>query len=136
MNSIVYFVDRDKNKVAVLFAPYFLRNEISDYIRKTHKPYEISYVIIVSLDVCKYGQKSYRRVDGVCDLNRITAKMNGGGHKNSARVMISKTQREKMDSFGDKRQALKYIVNQQYEFPASRPIPRPSSRPTNTSAST
>jgi len=115
MNSIVYFVDRDKNKVAVLFAPYFLRNEISDYIRKTHKPYEISYVIIVSLDVCKYGQKSYRRVDGVCDLNRITQKMNGGGHKNSARVLISKKQREKMDSFSNKRLALKYIVIQHYD---------------------
>ncbi|MBR6253022.1 MAG: hypothetical protein IKR04_04195 [Clostridia bacterium] len=114
-NNIEYFVDKDNNKVAVLFAPYFLRNEIPDYIRKTHRPYEISYVIIVSLDVCKYGQKSFRRVDGVCDLNRITAKMNGGGHKNSARVMISKTQREKMDSFDDQKEALQYIVNQKYD---------------------
>ncbi len=115
LKNITYFEDKENNKVAVLFAPYFLRNEIPDYVRKTHRPYEISYVIIVSLDVCKYGQKSFRRVDGVCDLNRITSRMNGGGHKNSARVMISKTQREKMDSFDDQKEALQYIVNQKYD---------------------
>ncbi|MBR3281592.1 MAG: hypothetical protein IKI57_07170 [Clostridia bacterium] len=111
-NTIEYFVDKEGNKVAAMFAPYFIRNEISDYLRNIQK--NISYVIIVSKDVGKYGQKSYRKVDGECDLNKIASMMNGGGHKNSARVLISQSQRQKMDSFESQKQALQYIINQKY----------------------
>ena len=72
---------------------------------------EMSFVIVI-MNV--YGQKTYRKVDGECDLNKIASMMNGGGHKNSARVLISQSQRQKMDSFESQKQALQYIINQKY----------------------
>ena len=112
-NEIEFFVDEDGYKYGAIFAPYYLRNEIPELMRKEKK--DISYFVSVNLDNTAYGQKSYRIINGNCDLNKIARKYGGGGHKESAHVLITKEQREKLDNFSSQKQKLEYILNESYK---------------------
>ena len=110
--KIEFFVDEYGNKFGAVFAPYYLRNEIPEMIRK--EKMDISYFITVNLDNTKYGQKSYRIVNGGCSLNEIARIHGGGGHKESAHVLITKEQKEKLETIDSPRDALWFIVNESY----------------------
>ena len=113
LNNIEYFIDNEGNKFGIVYANYEYRNEISDYIVKTGNPEEIKYLIIVALDKGEYGQKSYRSIAKLFDVNKVAMKHGGGGHIGAAYVSITKEQKEHALVLS-KKQGLEYLANSNY----------------------
>ena len=106
-------IDENNNKYCAVFAKYEYRNELAEYIAKIGNPNQVKYLIIIALDKGAYGQKSYRSIIKGTDVNEIAISHGGGGHPESASVIITKSQREHANTL-EKDEALTYLINSSY----------------------
>lgn len=113
MNSAEYFLDDFTNKYGIVFADYEYRNELAEYIKRSGNPEAIKYLIIVAMNKGESGQKSYRTIEENFDVNEIANLHGGGGHPESASVIITKEQSAKALTLS-KKEGLKYLADCSY----------------------
>lgn len=113
LSSAEYFIDDGGNNFGILYSPYEYRNELPEYIMRIGNPQNIKYLIIVAMDKGDFGQKSYRSIEELFDVNEIAMKHGGGGHIGAACVNITKEQKEKASTLST-RDALEFLANSNY----------------------
>lgn len=113
MASAEYFLDLCANKYGIVYADYEYRNELAEYIKRTGNPEAIKYFIVVAMNKGEYGQKSYRTIEENFDVNEIASSHGGGGHPESASVIITKEQKAKALTLS-KKEGLKYLADSNY----------------------